>query len=117
MAKVRLHLDADASRKDLYQALLDLGHDVTRTPNPWIALDASDDRQLLTATAQGRCIFTFNSRDFVLLARSYPQHHGILLAAQRSWSFPQLLGGLKHFLAETEEESMVGQIRWLQRPA
>ncbi|HEX2223130.1 MAG TPA: DUF5615 family PIN-like protein [Thermoanaerobaculia bacterium] len=116
MAKVRLHLDADVSRKDLHQALLDLGHDVTRTPNSWIALDASDERQILAATAQGRCIFTFNSRDFVPLARTYPHHHGILLAAQRSWNFPQLLAGLKHFLAETEEEAMIGQIRWLQRP-
>lgn len=61
--------------------------------------------------------YTFNSRDFVLLSRSYPLHHGILLAAQRSWSFPQLLAALKLFLAETDEESMIGQIRWLQRPA
>jgi hypothetical protein len=66
--------------------------------------------QLLAATAQGRCIFTFNSRDFVPLARTYPHHHGILLAAQRSWNFPQLLAGLKHFLAETEGEAMIGQI-------
>jgi hypothetical protein len=116
MAKVRLHLDADVSRKDPYHALLDFGHDVTRTPSSWIALDASDERQLLSATAQGRCIFTFNSRDFMLLARSYPRHHGILLAAQRSWTFPQLLGGLNRFLNETEEGAMIGQVRWLQRP-
>jgi hypothetical protein len=31
MAKPRLHLDADASRKDLHNALVAKGHDVTRT--------------------------------------------------------------------------------------
>src|SRR3954447_6628758 len=53
MPKVRLHLDADASRKALHQALLERGHDVTRTPSDWIQGDASDEIQLLSATAQG----------------------------------------------------------------
>ena len=30
MAKPRLHLDADASRKDLFNALVLKGHDVTK---------------------------------------------------------------------------------------
>lgn len=115
MARVRLHLDADVSRKSLHQALLDLGHDVTRTPESWIARDASDEQQLLAATAQGRCIFTFNIRDFVILARTYPRHHGILLAAQQSWSFSDLLSALDRFLCETEEHQMIGQVRWLSR--
>jgi hypothetical protein len=34
--KPSLHLDADASIKALYQALIDRGHDVTRTPNEWM---------------------------------------------------------------------------------
>jgi hypothetical protein len=42
MAKLRLHLDADASSKQLHNALVVRGHDVTRTPNPWMPLDASD---------------------------------------------------------------------------
>ena len=32
MTEVRLHLDADVSRKDLFNALTSKGHDVTRTP-------------------------------------------------------------------------------------
>ena len=62
MASVRLHLDADASRKALWKTLIDRGHDVTRTPNAWMPFDADDERQLLGATAQGRLIFTFNIR-------------------------------------------------------
>ena len=59
MCKPRLHLDADASRISLWKALLKRGHDVTRTPNDWMKLDATDEQQILGATAQGRCIFTF----------------------------------------------------------
>lgn len=86
MGNVRLHLDADTSRKALYQALLDRGHDVTRTPASWIERDADDERQLLAAAAQGRCLFTFNIRDFSRLATIHHQHRGIVLAAQQSWS-------------------------------
>lgn len=45
MPEIRLHLDADTSRKSLYKALLERGHDVTRTPADWIAFDADDERQ------------------------------------------------------------------------
>jgi hypothetical protein len=47
MARPRLHLDADASRKDLHKALIAKDHDVTRTPGPGLPLDASDEVQLL----------------------------------------------------------------------
>jgi Domain of unknown function (DUF5615) len=84
MSKLRLHLDADVSFKALHKALLDKGHDVSRTPNDWMALDAIDENQLLGAIAQQRCILTFNIRDFIVLAKTYPQHCGIILAAQNS---------------------------------
>jgi hypothetical protein len=109
----RLHLDADASIKALHGALVAKGHDVTRTPNDWLAPDASDEAQLLQATAQGRCIFTFNVRDFVVLARRYPQHGGIVLAAQTSWTLSGLISALDRLLSETGAESWPGQVRWL----
>jgi hypothetical protein len=40
--------------------LLKRGHDVTRTPQPGLPLDADDDLQLFWATVQGRIIFTYN---------------------------------------------------------
>jgi hypothetical protein len=88
---------------------------VTRTPNEWIALDASNETQLLQAIAQGCCIFTFNVRDFVVLARRYPQHGGIILAAQASWTLPGLIAALDRMLSETQEEDWIGQVRWLNR--
>ena len=113
MSSVRLHLDADASMKALQSALLERGHDVTRTPNAWMAMDASDETQLLQATAQGRCIVTFNVRDFMVLAERYPQHRGMILAAQASWTLSSLISALDRLLSETAAEDRIGRVRWL----
>ncbi len=113
MPKPRLHLDADASMRSLARALQERGHNVTRTPTEWMPLDASDERQLLGATARGRCILTFNIRDFVVLAEYHPQHHGIILANQRRWRIPTLIAALDRLLAETEAADWIGQLRWL----
>lgn len=115
MSSPRLHLDADASARALLHALLARGHDVTRTPNEWIALDASDETQLLSATAQGRCIFTFNVRDFAALSHRHPQHRGVILAAQASWSLSALIDALDRALSDTQAEDWVGQVRWLNQ--
>lgn len=115
MPRVRLHLDADASSKALHLALTAHGHDVTRTPAPWIARDATDEQQLLAATAQGRCLFTFNIRDFMALARIHPQHRGILMAAQQSWSLSELIQAIERFLSEMDEADVEGQVLWLNR--
>jgi hypothetical protein len=53
VTKPRLHLDADTSNAALAKALSQHGHDVTRTPNEWMPLDAPDIEQLLGATARG----------------------------------------------------------------
>ncbi|MEQ8466797.1 DUF5615 family PIN-like protein [Coleofasciculus sp. E1-EBD-02] len=115
MSKLKLHLDADTSTKALHNALVSRGHDVTRTPTEWMPLDASDDAQLLGATAQERCIFTFNIRDFMILAERYPQHCGIVLAAQSSWTLSSLISALDQLLSETQAEEWIGQVRWLNQ--
>ena len=111
--KVHLHLDADTSSKALYNALLERGHDVTRTPTEWMPLDATDEQQLLGATAQGRAIFTYNIRDFIVLGERFPQHAGIILASQQSFSLIETIDALDRVLKETEAEAWVGQTRWL----
>ncbi len=113
MGEPRLHLDADASSTALHEALVARGHDVTRTPTNWVGRKASDERQLLGATAHGRCIFTFNVRDFVALAHKYPQHGGIILAAQSSWTLSELIAALDRLLTDTEADAWTGQVRWL----
>lgn len=113
VSKPRLHLDADTSRKALHKALVSYGHDVTRTPNNWMPLDASDEVQLLGATAHKRIIFTFNIRDFIALAKYYPKHKGIILATQSSWSLKGMIPALDRLLSETDSDAWIGQIRWL----
>lgn len=113
MAKPRLHLDADASKKSLHKALLERGHDVTRTPNEWMPLDAADETQLLGATMQQRCLFTYNIRDFAPLSRRIPQHGGIILAAQTGLSLSQQIQALDRLLTETDAADWPGQVRWL----
>ena len=58
--KLHLHFDADTSQKAIYRVLIEMGHDVTRTPNDWMPFDATDEQQLLGATEQGRAIFTYS---------------------------------------------------------
>jgi Domain of unknown function (DUF5615) len=115
MSSPKLHLDADTSIKALHQALVSRSHDVTRTPTDWMPLDASDEMQLLGATAQGRCIFTFNIRDFLVLAELYSQHGGIILAAQNSWTLSELISALDRLLSETQASDWVAQVRWLNQ--
>jgi hypothetical protein len=111
----RLHLDADTSTRPLHRTLLEGGHDVTRTPIDWIAQDASDEAQLLAATAHGRVIFTFNVLDFSALALRHPQHGGILLAAQRQWTLTFLIAALDRPLGHVGAAEWRGQVRWLAR--
>jgi hypothetical protein len=111
--KLHLHLDADTSSKALCKALLERGHDVTRTPTEWMPFDASDEQQLLGATAQGRAIFTYNIRDFIALGERYPHHAGIILARQKSMSLNELINVLDRVLRETEADEWIGLTRWL----
>ena len=76
-------------------------------------LDAGDETQLLGATAQGRCLFTFNVRDFTELAAIYPQHGGIVLANQRRWSLTALIAALDRMLSETDAAEWPGRLRRL----
>ena len=115
MTAPRLHLDADTSMKALHSALVTRGYDVTRTPNAWMARDASDTEQLLGATAQGRLLFSFNTHDFPMLVQQYPHHGGLVLAAQRQWTVSALIAALTQLLATTMASDWPGQVRWLSQ--
>ena len=56
---------------------------------------------------------TSHLRDFAELAKRYPRHGGIILAAQASWTVSSLIPALDRLLGETEAEDWVGQVRWL----
>jgi len=113
MAKPRLHLDADVSYRVLQRVLLERGHDVTRTPCEWMPLDATDEEQLLLATAHGRCNLTFNIGDFMRLAEKHQAHGGIVLAQQKNWSLASLIAAVDKMLTQTRAEEWAGRVRWL----
>ncbi len=113
--KPLLHLDANTSIPTVHTALISRGHHVSRTPTDILSRSAGDEVQLLGAIAQGRCIFTFNIRDFLVLAQRYPQHGGIILATQSSWTLPDLIDALDRLLSETQATDWIGQVRWLNQ--
>ena len=113
MNRPRLHLDADISVKALQAALIARGHDVSRTPNTWVTEDATDETQLLAATAQRRCIVTYNVRDFARLANRTPDHGGIILVTRPDWTLSGLIVALDRLLSTTQAEDWIGQVRWL----
>lgn len=112
-AKLKLHLDADVSIKTLHRELIRRDHDVTRTPNPWMPLDSSDVMQFQEASRRGRCVFTFNIRDFAVLAKHASSHAGLLLAHQRRWSLPELISTLDRFMSEMTPAQVSDQVLWL----
>jgi len=93
--------------------LVSKGHDVSRIPARGLPPDASDEHQLLWASAHDRVLFTFNIGDFLQLARRLPEQRGILLVSQQSHSLRELIALLDRVLTETETEAWVGQVRWL----
>ena len=99
------------AKRALQRALQTLGHDVSRTPNEWMALDTGDKRQLLEASARGRCLLTHNISDFMRLAQTCPDHGGIVLAHQqagRPLVKNGLIAALNKMLAETDASDWPG---------
>lgn len=86
---------------------------MTRTPTSWIAKNASDEDQLLRATARGRAVFSFNIGDFAPLSARHPDHAGVILAAQSKWTLGELIETLDHLLSSTEARSLRGRVSWL----
>jgi len=82
---IKLYLDEDAISRALIRALRARGVDVL-TAQEAKQIGVSDDEQLAYATAQGRTIFTFNTRDFAVLHTKYlskqQAHAGIIVSDQ-----------------------------------
>jgi len=76
-------------------------------------LDASDEFQLLWASAQDQVLFTFTIGDFLQLTRRIPEHYCILLARQRDFTLTEQIAALDRALTETDAENWTGQVRWL----
>jgi predicted nuclease of predicted toxin-antitoxin system len=81
----------------------------------------TDEANLLYATAHDMVLFSFNVRDYVLLARQWAlddrQHAGILLSDQFArHQMGELLHRLLRFLNTVSANEMVNAVRYLPEP-
>jgi hypothetical protein len=85
MGQIKLYLDEDTINRALIRALRARGVDVL-TSHEADLLGASDEEHLTFATNQARTVFTFNTRDFVVLHKNYVseglEHSGIIVSDQ-----------------------------------
>jgi predicted nuclease of predicted toxin-antitoxin system len=113
---IKLYLDEDV-HPDLADAIRQAGFDC-RTAAEAGMLGSPDDKQLEYAAGQGRCIVSFNVRDFTTLAVAWAQagkaHAGIVVARQVSRKgLGQLLTRLLHLLNTTTADEMANVLRYL----
>jgi predicted nuclease of predicted toxin-antitoxin system len=82
---IKLYLDEDTISRALIRALRARGVDIVTTQEAEL-MGVPDDEQLAYATAQGRVIFTFNTRDYAVLHTEYllkqQTHAGIIVSDQ-----------------------------------
>jgi predicted nuclease of predicted toxin-antitoxin system len=113
---IRLYLDEDF-HPDLAEAIRQRGFDCQNTAEAGMS-GRTDEEQLQHATAQGRCILSFNVRDFMILARQWAQagrpHAGIVVTSQVSrQALGQLLGRILQMLNTTTADEIRNTIRFL----
>ena len=110
---MRLQLDADV-HGGLAQALRKRGIDAVNAAETG-RLEISDEEQLAKAAAAGRCLVTFNVKDFVLLHNVYSrtgrEHFGVVVSKQISLSVA--LRKMLAFLQTTSAEDIYCQLRFL----
>jgi predicted nuclease of predicted toxin-antitoxin system len=113
---IRLYLDEDF-HPDLADLLRQHGFDC-RSAVEEATLGKTDEEQLEHATAQGRCLMSFNIRDFAVLAQTWSlagrPHPGIVVTPQVSrQALGQLLQRCLQLLNTSTADEMVNVFRFL----
>jgi predicted nuclease of predicted toxin-antitoxin system len=116
LARIRLYLDEDM-HPDLAEAIRQRGFDCQSAVEAGM-LGKSDEEQLDYARSQGRCLMSFNVRDFVVLAQQWAHtgrpHAGIVVTKQMSRrAFGQLLGRILNLLNTTAPDEINNVLRYL----
>ena len=111
--KIELFLDEDV-HSGLAHALRKRGYDAIHTQE----LDRkgmSDSDQLLFASQQERCLFTFNVKDFVILHNEFmetqQEHFGIILSKQLP--FRETMSRLLQLIQRFSKETMNNRLEFL----
>src|SRR4051794_33010911 len=114
--KIRLYLDEDTMSAALVQGLRARGIDVTTTQEARMR-QRPDEEQLRYATAQGRVIYTFNTKDFTALHTRFIEqglsHAGIVVCPDRRLSIGEQMRRLSVLVKRTDAEDMKDRLEFL----
>jgi predicted nuclease of predicted toxin-antitoxin system len=114
--RIRLYLDENAMDSGLVQALRNQGIDVTTVQDAQRRGD-SDERQLGYATEQGRVIYSYNVKDFMVLHSRFlahgQSHAGIILAHERDYGIGEQARRLLRIIDVLSAEEMRDQLGYL----
>jgi hypothetical protein len=114
--RVRLYLDENALGKDFVEALRSNGVDVLTTAETGL-LSATDERQLEHAATEGRTLYSYNIRDFIVLHYQYladaKQHAGIILCEQERYSVGEQMRRVVRLAENLSAEQMHGRLEFL----
>jgi hypothetical protein len=115
--KIRLYIDEDAMRNALVLALRTEGIDVTFVGEQGRE-GHSDHQQLEYATAEGRVLYSFNIRDYVVLHAQFLEegrpHAGIIVTDQhRRYSVGEQLRRVQALMKAKSAEEMRNQLVYL----
>jgi hypothetical protein len=112
---VRLYFDNDSADRALIRALEALVFDCLDSHASDMAR-ASDQEQLVFATALGRAIVTANQGDFARLHGDYIKslrpHAGILIASKQL-NIGQRVRALQSIRLALSQDALMGRIEWL----
>jgi hypothetical protein len=113
--KIRLYLDED-TMDDLVDALRSRSIDVL-TVGEAQRKKYSDEQQLRFATEQGRAIYSFNRKHYMVLHTRFLaqgiSHAGIILEIHNRWSVGEQMRRLVKLVDTLSAEEMVNRVEFL----
>lgn len=116
MSKILLYVDEDAMKRDFVEALRARKADVLTVADVGM-LHKSDEEQLAWAAANGRVVFSFNTKDFyrlhTLRLEQGMSHAGIVLAPQQRYGTGELMRGVLKLIQACSAAEMIGRVEFL----
>jgi hypothetical protein len=112
----QLYIDEDSMDRDLVRALRARGIDVVTAQEVGM-MGRSDEEHLLSATSQGRVLYSFNRGDFFRLHSQYltegKTHAGMVLARQQHYSVGEQMRRLLKVMALKSVTDMRDRVEFL----
>jgi hypothetical protein len=113
---IRLYCDEDSMCHALVLALRKRGMNIL-TAHEAETTEATDERQLAFAAAQGRAIYSFNVGDFCRLHARWlaeqRSHAGIVLAQQQQFTVGEQIRRLARLVGVLSDEEMRNRLEFL----